>query len=170
MFVSEGARGNTDLVPDFSRSWETHHGIGGAAGNNLGAGRRMVEAVNNAAPAVCAPHPTAPAGRRILCEVAMREPHSGATRRPNEGVRSQSDRPEKTFVAAQGRNQAAPAVCARHRTAPAGLRRLKLGRDQMAPSRSVASTHHGIGGAAGNNIGAGRRMVEARKGGIRPRQ
>ena len=32
----------------------------------------------------------------------------------------------------------------------------------MAPSRSVASTHHGLGGAAGNNIRAGHRMVEAR--------
>ena len=38
------------------------------------------------------------AGRRILCEVALREPHSGATRRPNEGVRSQSGRPEKKLL------------------------------------------------------------------------
>ena len=60
------------------------------------------------------------AGRRILCEVALREPHSGATRRPNEGVRSQSDRPEKHFCRGTVGNNAAPAVCVRHPTAPAG--------------------------------------------------
>ena len=90
---------------------------------------------------------------KLRCANRTAEPRAGQTKACDL---SRADR-KKTFVAAQGRNNAAPAVCARHPTAPAGLRRLKLESDQMAPSRSVASTHHGIGGAAGNTIGAGPR-------------
>ena len=103
------------------------------------------------------------AGRRILCEVALREPHSGATRRQNEGVRSQSDRPEKTFVAAQGgitpRQQFAFDTPRPRRGAPQAPRWRRAGlwlhptMDSAAPPATTSG--RGIGWlklAGGNNV------------------